>query len=77
MFRETPEFSKPSKTKRTKQQTRIARFGRRAPKVPGARIAARDLGCSPGHLHHVVTGSRRSPGLLARYQAWLAQVRAD
>lgn len=42
-------------------------------KFPGSSIAAEQLGVSRGHLHRVLSGDRKSPGLLARWNAWLKQ----
>lgn len=42
-------------------------------KFPGSSIAAADLGVSRGHLHRVLRGERKSPPLLARWNAWLKQ----
>ena len=42
-------------------------------KFPGSSIAAEQLGVSRGHLHRVLSGERKSPSLLARWNAWLKQ----
>ena len=58
MFRAT---AAKAKTK-TRHQTR----------VPYVRAAAEKIGVTPGHLHHVVTGQRQSPRVLAAYRAYVA-----
>lgn len=40
-------------------------------RFPGASIAAGEFGVTRGHLHRVLTGERKSPPLMARWQAWL------
>jgi hypothetical protein len=42
-------------------------------RFPGSNIAAKSLGVHRGHLHRVLTGERKSPPLLARWNAWLAR----
>jgi hypothetical protein len=44
---------------------------RRKP-IKGICAAARALGRNRRHLWGVITGERKSPGLLARYQKWAA-----
>jgi hypothetical protein len=40
-------------------------------RFPGSTVAAAELGVTRGHLHRVLTGKRKSPPLLARWNAWL------
>jgi hypothetical protein len=40
----------------------------------GLSNAAKRLGCSIGHLHHVLTGKRTSPRLKARYDELVAEL---
>jgi hypothetical protein len=54
------------------QKVTTKRWRGREPRVPYLRAAARVLGCSSGHLWHVVVGIRTSPRLLERYRAWVA-----
>lgn len=42
-------------------------------RFPGATLAAQELGVHRGHLHRVLTGERKSPPLLARWNAWLTR----
>jgi hypothetical protein len=40
-------------------------------RFPGSSTAATELGVSRGHLHRVLTGERKSPNLIKRWNAWL------
>lgn len=56
-------MTRPSHTKRSYQRR------------PGIISAARELGCSYGHLRMCVAGDRQSEKLLARFRAWKRQQR--
>ena len=40
-------------------------------RFPGSTAAAAELGVTRGHLHRVLTGERKSPPLLSRWNEWL------
>jgi hypothetical protein len=41
----------------------------------GLSNASKRLNVSIGHLHHVLTGKRKSPGLVTRYEALVTELK--